>query len=250
MKRILLRIVLMVQFLTTIPLRFNLNANEEDYGKGLAFAPLVGLLIGAILSGVFYLLGWMFPPVVASVIIVITYILLTGGLHLDGLGDTFDGLFSNRPKDKIMEIMKDSRVGTYAVLVLFCILALNITLINSIDGGQLVKILILFPIAGRTATLIGASICKYARSSGLGKSFVDYCGIKQMIIGSITFLLAALTLSGWKGLIMCGVIFCSSAFTAKLLARKIGGVTGDILGAVCELNQTIFLIGSYLLSVQ
>lgn len=101
------RLILMIQFLTTIPVPINLDVSEEDFGKGLLFAPLVGLLIGGIIAGSFLLLGTIFPPTITAVFIIILYIVLTGGIHLDGLGDTSDGIFSNRPKERMLEIMRE-----------------------------------------------------------------------------------------------------------------------------------------------
>ncbi|MGE5613890.1 MAG: adenosylcobinamide-GDP ribazoletransferase, partial [Bacillota bacterium] len=110
------RFILMLQFLTTLPVKINVKAGREDFGKGLVLAPLVGLVVGALTAGFNYLFGILFPPLVTAVLTVAVYILLTGGLHLDGLGDTADGIFSNRPAERVLEIMKDSRVGTNAVI--------------------------------------------------------------------------------------------------------------------------------------
>jgi len=93
------RFIIMLQFFTTIPIKQNIKSDVEDYGKGLVFAPLVGLIIGIILTGVYYGLERFFSAQVIFVFIIIAYIILTGGIHLDGLADTFDGLFSGKSKD-------------------------------------------------------------------------------------------------------------------------------------------------------
>ncbi len=245
---LLKRFLLLIQFMTTIPLPVNLDVSDEDFGKGLAFAPLIGLLIGGVIACGSYVLNMFFAPAITAVLVVITYILLTGGIHLDGLGDTFDGIFSNRPKEKILEIMRDSRVGTYAVLVTVCILGLNAVLIYSIISAHMYFTLVLMPVAGRIGSVAGAAVSEYARSGpGLGKSFIDYCGLKELVIALI---IGIITFSGFKGLtgaFLSIFMFLSAALLVKFLGRKIGGATGDVLGAVCELNQTIFLIISYLL---
>lgn len=238
----------MIQFLTTIPLPVNLDVTEEDFGKGLSLAPLVGLLIGGLVACGGYLLGNFFSPAVSAVLVVITYILLTGGIHLDGLGDTFDGIFSNRPKERILEIMRDSRVGTYAVLVIVCILGLNAVLIYSLVSAHMYFTLALMPVAGRIGSVTGATVSKYARSGpGLGKSFIDYCGIKELIIAAVMSIIIFFAFRGFQGIFICLLMFLSAVLLVKFLGRKIGGATGDILGAVCELNQTIFLAISYLI---
>lgn len=242
------RFILMIQFLTTIPLRMNLNVTQEDYGKGLVFAPIVGLIIGGVLAGAWFVLDMVFPALVTAVIIVVLYILLTGGLHMDGLGDTFDGLFSNKPKDRMLEIMRDSRLGTNALLAVVSVVLLDTALIASYDRNILFKVLLLMPVAGRMGSLIGSGVSVYARSGeGLGKSFIDYCGIKEMLVGFIACLIIFYLSAGVSGIVIAIIPPVTAFVTVKFFSRKIGGATGDILGAVCEINQTVFLLAVFLL---
>lgn len=253
------RFILMLQFLTAIPVKFNIKAEREDFGKGLAVAPVVGLVIGGLLAGGNYLLGLLFPSSVTAILTVAIYIALTGGLHLDGLGDTADGLFSNRPRERMLEIMKDSRVGTNAVLTVVIVLLLNISLIASF-GSQTTTVLLLMPVAGRIGSLIGSGISRYAGTSdGPGRWCVECCEKNDIIIGFVLYFFIFAAVAGINGLLnvsilslliflLAAVIPPLSAFLlARYLGRKLGGVTGDILGAVCELNQVIFLIAMYLL---
>jgi adenosylcobinamide-GDP ribazoletransferase len=131
------RFILMMQFMTALPVKVNTETGREDFGKGLALAPLVGLVLGALLvAGLNYLLPLLFPPLVTAVLTVSVYILLTGGLHMDGLGDTADGVFSNRPAERALEIMKDSRVGTNAVIALILVILADISLIASFEEAM------------------------------------------------------------------------------------------------------------------
>lgn len=245
--RFIKRFVLMIQFLTSIPLPVRLNVQQEDFGKGLVFAPVVGLILGGIMTGVYYLLNLIFPQYLAAIFIIILYIVLTGGLHLDGLGDTFDGIFSNRPKERILEIMRDSRVGTNAVLAIVSILLLNTALFASIDSKHIMKVLLLFPVAGRIGSLISTGVSTYARSGeGLGKSFIDYCGIREIIAGTLMYGAIFFAAAGLNGLLMAIPPLVTAYLLVKFFSRKIGGATGDILGAVCEINQTIFLTGMFI----
>ena len=237
----------MVQFLTTIPLPVKLEVKEEDFGKGLVFAPVVGLLLGCILAGAYFLLSFLFPAAVTSVLVMVVYILLTGGIHLDGLGDTFDGIFSNRPREKMLEIMRDSRVGTNAVLAVASLLLLNSALLASFDGQSAVYVLVLMPAAGRIGSLLGSGISTYARSgAGLGKSFIEYCGKREVIAGTIIYGMIFYAVKGLEGLLWCTIPYAAAIASTKFFSRKIGGTTGDILGAVCEINQTLFLAAAYL----
>jgi len=245
--KLIKRFILIIQFLTRIPVPVNLNVTAEDFGKGLVFAPVVGLIIGAILAGVYYVLSLIFPAYVTAVFIIIVYIILTGGLHLDGLGDTFDGLFSNRSKERILEIMRDSRVGTNAVLAIACILLLNTALVSAFNDEHIIKVLLLMPVAGRIGSLIGSGTSTYARSGeGLGKSFIDYCGVKEIIIGIALYMLIFYTIGGELALLVSVFPVITALLLTRILTSKIGGATGDILGAVCELNQTLFLVAVYI----
>lgn len=236
------RFVLMIQFLTTIPLGIQLKVTNEDFGRGLVFAPLVGLILGGILTGAHYILGLLFPTLVTSVLVMIIYILLTGGLHLDGLGDTFDGLFSNRSRERMLEIMRDSRVGTNAVLAIVSVLFLNVSLLSGLKPSFAGSAVLLMPVAGRIGSLVGAGCSTYARSGeGLGKSFIDICGFREVLAGLVPYLAVFYIFTGWKGVLTAWIPVLGALVTVRLFSRKIGGATGDVLGAVCELNQTIFL---------
>lgn len=241
------RFILMLQFLTTIPVKVNVKAEREDFGKGLAVAPVVGLVIGALLAGCYYLLSLLFPSGVTAVFTIAIYIALTGGLHLDGLGDTADGLFSNRSRERMLEIMKDSRVGTNAVLAVVLVLLLNTSLIASL-GNHTITILLLMPVAGRIGSLIGSGASRYAGTSdGPGRWCVECCGRNDIIIGLALYFIIFAAAAGVYGLLAAVIPPLSAFLLARLLGSKLGGVTGDILGAVCELNQVVFLIAAFLL---
>ncbi|WP_010248172.1 adenosylcobinamide-GDP ribazoletransferase [Acetivibrio cellulolyticus] len=245
------RFIIMVQFFTSIPVPVNIECSEKDYGKGLVFAPLVGLILGIFMCFVYKLLSLFLPANIISVLLVIVYIALTGGLHLDGLGDTFDGLYSNRPKEKILEIMRDSRVGTNAVLALVSIILLNYVLLTELNTNpHIIEALLLFPVAGRIGSLMGAGVSVYARKNeGLGKSFIDHCGKKEMFFGGILSIVIFSAIYGVKGLIMAAIVMITAVIITKIFTKKIEGATGDILGAVCELNQTTFLVLFYIMEV-
>ncbi len=238
----------MLQFFTSIPIPINMNCDEKDYGKGLIFAPVVGLILGFLLFVFYSLLGMFFSKNIVAALLIIGYIVLTGGLHLDGLGDTFDGLFSNRPKERILEIMRDSRVGTNAVLALISIVLLNFVMLSEIN--IMTKALLLFPVAGRIGSLMGAGISVYARKNeGLGKSFIDHCGKKEMLFGGTISLVIFGVVMGLKGVVIAFILMITACLITKIFTLKIGGATGDILGAVCELNQTIFLMLLHILKI-
>ena len=242
------RFILMLQFMTRIPVKINVRAERKDFAKGLVIAPVVGLVVGLLIAGLHFLLGFLLPSLANAVLTMAFYVFLTGGLHLDGLGDTADGLFSNRPKDRILEIMKDSRVGTNAVLAVVIVLLLNISLVSSLESSAF-SILLLMPAAGRIGSLVASGVSGYAGTSdGPGRWCVELCGWREVLAGSIISVVIFVAVSGVYGLVFMLLAMLSAFILAKSLGKKLGGVTGDILGAVCELNQTIFLILSVILT--
>lgn len=237
------RLVLMLQFFTRIPIKLNLAANSEDFGKALIFAPFVGLIIGAILAAASFGLLYLFPRLMVAAIVLVLYIIITGGLHLDGLGDTFDGIYSNRSKERILEIMRDSRVGTNAVLAVVSVLLLNYVALSQINSTYFLRIILFMPVAGRVGSIVGAAVSKYARTGeGLGKSFIEFCGKKELFWGLLIYIVISLLTFDYKMWIILFFPPISAFLFVKGLSHEIGGATGDILGAVCELNQCIFLI--------
>ncbi len=239
------RLVLMLQFFTRIPIRIQLTSNSSDFGKGLVFAPFVGVVIGAILTIAAYGLLYLFPRVLVTALVLVLYIIITGGLHLDGLGDTFDGIFSNRPRERVLEIMRDSRVGTNAVLAVASVLLLDFAALSQINSGYYLRIILLMPMAGRVGSLVGAAVSGYARTGeGLGKSFIDFCGKKELLWGLILYTVISLFTFDFKLWIIMLIPPIFALLAVKYFGSKIGGATGDILGAVCELNQCVFLVAA------
>ena len=255
MVRQLKRFVLMLRFMTVLPVWTELDATDEDYGKGLVYAPLVGVIIGGLIALPIYMLREVLqlnsPPLLAAVVIAL-YILLTGGLHLDGLGDTFDGVFCGKTKERMLEIMRDSRIGANAALVLTTVILLNYSLFfymfADLEPTKTISFVILFPVTGRLGSLVSSGYSKYARSgSGLGKSFIDHCTYKEILLGLIGYFICFYGTRGLYGLVICVPPMCIAFIMTVYFNRKLDGVTGDILGAVCELNQTAFLLISILM---
>lgn len=240
------RLISMLQFFTRIPIKYESDITTEDFGKSLALIPIVGLVLGGIMGGTYMLLLYLFFPKICAVLVLIEYIFLTGGIHLDGLGDTFDGLFSYRPKERILEIMRDSRVGTNAVLAVASVLILNSVLLTEINGSFTLKVIILFPVAGRLGSIVGAALSTYARrGEGMAKSFIDYCGKLELFIGIALYVIIFLLVGLYRGYIIMIFPIITAVLLIKYFSRKIDGATGDVLGAVCELNQTLFLMATY-----
>ena len=135
------QLLLALQFITRIPIRQDLNYDQPNIAASMTYYPLVGTLIGAILVVINQVGGSYFPPLVTNALLVIGLIVLTGGLHLDGLMDTCDGIFSGREKEKILEIMRDSRVGAFGVIGVVALFLLKFSLL--VESSRQYKNLIL-----------------------------------------------------------------------------------------------------------
>lgn len=176
-------LILIIQFMTRIPININLEVKREDFAKGVMFFPVVGLIIGLFDLAVLYISNKIFPPMISSVFVLISHICITGGLHLDGLGDTVDGIYSGRSKEKILEIMKDSRSGTFGVIVLVVILLLRFTSVLSLSGEEIYRAVVISPIIARTVVTLLMYKRKYARENqGLGDLFIGQISRKTLIL--------------------------------------------------------------------
>ncbi|MBS4538563.1 adenosylcobinamide-GDP ribazoletransferase [Clostridium sp. D2Q-11] len=235
-------IMLLLTFFTRIPIRKVYSFDEEEFIKGIKFMPLIGLVIGGFLLIAVYLEEYIHRPIL-SILIWIMYICLTGALHIDGLSDTIDGIFSNRNKERMLEIMKDSRIGAFGVISIVTLLALNISLTVYIP----LKYLFIMPVVGRSFGIISCSISKYARSEGMGKLFIENCGAKEGIIAIIFLIVFGIPLYSAKFILPIGLCFIATMYFTRFFKRVLGGMTGDTIGFIIEITQSIFLIIIYLL---
>ncbi len=237
------RLLAAICFLTILPLPGDDGSAPEELAHATTFFPVVGILIGGAMAALAIGLWGLFPPAVASVVIVTAMLAISGGFHMDGLSDTADGFFSSQGKDRILEIMKDSRIGAMGVIAVSCVILLKVTAIASLPESQVPKVVFLMPVAGRCALVIGVNFLPSARvDGGLGKRFCENRSLLRTFWAlAILFAVGWIT-AQWVGLIATAVaLVVIIAFSAHCY-RKIGGVTGDTLGATCELGETVIAI--------
>jgi len=228
-------------FLTAIPLPRRLRnwaQSEGAHEASAVFFPLIGAVLGTIAMGVSAALGRLFPRPVTAFLVVLVLLALCGGLHADGLADTADGFLSSRARDGVLEIMKDSRIGAMGAIALVLVLGLKVAALVSLPRAELVSIAaFLMPVCGRCAMTLAMVLLPYARpEGGLGGSFSR----SRMAAASAT---AVLLSAGWlaagtSGLVAGVAALAASGALAAWSYRKIGGFTGDVLGACCEVAET------------
>jgi adenosylcobinamide-GDP ribazoletransferase len=181
---------------------------------------------------------------VVSVIVVFLSVAITRMLHLDGLADTFDGLLGGRDCDHALSIMKDSRVGSFGAVALACTIIAKIVFLADLDVATIIKALVLFPIVGRWAACYAMITQPYARLDGLGALFSKGRKNSELIIPSLITVVVAIMLLKITGLIALVGIWVFTVAFLKWVRGKIGGITGDIVGALIEMSEVlaIFLL--------
>jgi adenosylcobinamide-GDP ribazoletransferase len=167
-------------------------------------------------------------------------IAVSGGLHMDGLADTADGFFSSRPKERVLEIMKDSRSGPMGVLSLVCIVLLKAVLVISLPRSIRTEVLFFMPVAGRCALTMTMGLLQYVRKQeGLGALFAPGHKVFKIIISILVLFMSAWFSLRVNGLYCAGSSLLFVLCFAWYVTGKIGGYTGDTLGAACELAELI-----------
>ncbi|HHO47912.1 MAG TPA: adenosylcobinamide-GDP ribazoletransferase [Desulfobacteraceae bacterium] len=232
------------RFLTVFPLPSSLGRKEEDLAGAVYFFPVVGLVLGAMAVAGALLIRHLFPPFPAAVLLVGLILSFSGALHLDGLADTADGFFSARDRDTILEIMRDSRIGVMGAASLFLLLTLKVACLTVMDHGLVLKASLLTPLAGRCALLLAMGVLPYARpDGGLGTLFYSSPLRRRAAVGGTVILFVVSTaVLGFRGLAAASVIGAATLLFCLFCHRKIGGATGDTLGASCEAAETVLLV--------
>jgi adenosylcobinamide-GDP ribazoletransferase len=248
-----------IQFLTIIPLkntgRMPVPPEESMMGQPTGRMPLqtdvraelfpvVGLLIGVVLMLLDALYLLVLPPLVAAACAVISLVFLTGGLHIDGLADTADGFFSSRPREEILRIMRDSRTGAMGATAVACLLILKVAALSSVTPEARARAILLAPIAGRCAMAMAMGYLPPARPDGLA-AMLRPKKVKNLQTWPAVFLLIAGALVwGMSGIVVSAISLIALAPLSLFIWRKIGGMTGDTLGATCEVVEAVALMAA------
>ncbi len=229
-----------LSFLTTIPGPFHGSTGIEELGKSGVWFPLVGALMGGLVALIQMGLVRIFSIQVSAVLSVAAWVCLTGGLHLDGLADSYDGLVNSSSPERRLEIMKDPRLGTFGAVGLILTIALKISALTALPTN--INWLVI-PQSASTARwlLLWSAYQPAARPDGIGAVFKQ--GIKRRDIALAAIIPLGLTfLCGWQGL-LAFLFGCACAFGIFYLARiRLGGVTGDILGFMVETVEVAILL--------
>ncbi len=228
-----------VRFLTIIPLPGLPPMNEQSVARAIPWFPAVGLVIGGTLVAVDTLARPLWGDLTAAALVVATWGIMTGGLHLDGVSDTFDAVMSWRSRERKLEIMKDSRIGAMGALALIVVLLLKVVLIAGASPTW--PALLLAPVLGRWADCYGIYCFPPAREGGLGRTFNAHVRQRDLWWSSVMTAACALLCAGIAGLIAVGLALVVAHLLARWWVRDLGGLTGDTYGALCELGEVVAL---------
>lgn len=236
--------VIALTFFTRIPFPLPKDVSSEEFTKSYRYYPLVGLVIGLLLWLLANVFIPYYPPLVLGALLLCTELLLTGGIHLDGFMDSMDGLLSARSPEKILEIMKDSRVGAHASMALVGLLLLKFTLLANLSLSML-SILIVMPMLSRWVFQIGMIGFPYARTQGLAKGFHEASQWTPFLLSGVVVCGISFYLLGFAGPIALGVSALVISIMASKISALLGGLTGDLYGCFIELSEVICLLVAF-----
>lgn len=237
-----------LQFLTRIHVVDQKDLTIEDFGRSVKMFPLVGLVLGLIAAGAAWLLLRFLGPVpLTAAVLTILPIVLTGGLHADGFMDTMDGVLSCRDRARMLEIMKDSRVGSMGVAAFVCLMLLDFGAVWTIAPAFLPEAVLAAPIVARTAVVASVAGFPYARNAGMGKEFAEYATGRTVAFafGTALLLFVAGLLSGATSVLPFAALaigFAAQFALARYYTRILGGLTGDVYGTLITLTETATLL--------
>jgi adenosylcobinamide-GDP ribazoletransferase len=230
-------------FLTVLPVARGVAATPERLARSMGFFPAAGLLLGLLLAALQRALLPLLPAAPVDALLVLALVVLTGGLHLDGLADTVDGLSGGRDREAALRIMKDSRIGALGAAALALALLLKYLGLHHLPPAIKAPALLLMPAAGRWAQVALAGCCRYVRpEGGTGAAFVEQVGWRQMLLAGVTLAAAALALFRWQGGALLLLLALAAAVLKGYYDRRLGGVTGDLLGAATEVVEIFTLL--------
>jgi adenosylcobinamide-GDP ribazoletransferase len=233
-----------IEFLTVLPIsRKRGPIRDVELGLAAAFFPLVGGILGIVLVALNATLLFILPRNTTDLILIIVLILLTGGLHLDGLADSIDGLYASRSRKRALDVMRDSRLGSMGAVAIILCLLMKYLCLTGIPTSIKPSALVVMPLLGRWSMVHIAFLCPYAREgSGIGRAFCEHVQKSHWIFASSLTILTGLGFLGWRGMVVFLLILLLSTLISNYSINRIGGVTGDVFGASEEIVEAMTLL--------
>jgi cobalamin 5'-phosphate synthase/cobalamin synthase len=239
------RLLAALAFLSRLPVPAPARALEAaDIGKATLWFPVVGALLGAIQAGAAWTLGARLPSLLAAVLVVAVGVMLNGALHLDGLADLADGFGGGQTRDDVLRIMRDHSVGAYGVVAVALLLAVKIAAVAALVGAGDWRALIVAAALARWTSVPLGRFLRYAREGGgLGAAVTEFVGPAELLgATALAAAIAVVSVGAMRGAILFGACALVTLAMGRESARRIGGVTGDVMGAVTEVAEAALYV--------
>lgn len=237
-----------LQFLTIFRIRKDHEIDENDLARSMVYFPFVGFVVGIVLVYADKVLLRLFPDTLANIFLVLLSVLITRALHIDGLADSVDGIMGGKDPASRLAIMRDSRIGTAGVVGVFFVLLIKYVCLNSLFDEYKTAALLTAPAFSRWAQMLMMFEANYGRENGMGRAFVGHVRLGGLIAASVISLgISAFVIIDEPRSIglAAGIPFLAALFTLAwrwFVVRKVGGVTGDSVGAVSEMTEALTLL--------
>ena len=245
-----MRFLTALGFLTIIPLPWRHEVSVEEIGRSTGYFPVIGLILGLILAGLNWLFSLFLPSAVVNGLLIVSMVVISGALHLDGLVDTCDGIAGHKTVEDRWRVMHDSRAGAFGIVGVVLLLLVKYVSLNSVPENLLMVTLVLMPVVSRWAMVYTVFAYPYARPAGLGKIFKQEASWQRFTAATVITLavaiglarLANITYFYLAGLVIMIGIWVIVVAMATYLKRKFSGLTGDTYGAINETTEVCVLI--------
>ncbi|MHB9130611.1 MAG: adenosylcobinamide-GDP ribazoletransferase [Armatimonadota bacterium] len=242
-----LRFVLAVTFLTRLPLPIKGDVTPADLKASMGWYPAVGLALGAVGWAIYASGSQAFSPLVGAVLAIVLLEACSGALHLDGLMDTCDGIGSGRSRERMLEIMKDSRVGAMGVFGAIAVILVKVTALAALTPSQSLPVLLIGWMASRAVPIWAVTLFPYARKTGTGGMFIEGHAPHALLFATIVALGVGFLIAGQNGLLLAELTIVFPLLVSAYISRKLGGLTGDVYGMGIEIGETLSLLAMLVL---
>ncbi len=229
-----------LQFLTTVPVYINVPPEPRDHGASLDWYGAVGLVLGLLLALAGWLLSFLVAPMVAASLVLVLWVLLTGALHLDGLGDCVDGCLGSS-RERAFEIMKDPRAGPMAVAAICLVLLVKFAAVATIAASGSWILLVVAPIIARAGVQVLFLTTPYVSKQGIGSAMAEHLVRDRVSVMVVVAVVLTVFLAGASSWVLLPAILVVFALTRYLMMRKLLGTTGDSAGAMVEILEVASL---------
>ena len=238
------RFLIALNFLTILPVKIKHSLRDKDLAGSMAYYPLVGAIAGGIVALLYVAAGQAFPHAVCAALVLLGSIAITGALHVDGLLDTIDGIAGGQNKDDILRIMRDSHPGGIGMIGVAAFLIVKFAALSAINPSGIAPALIAAFIMGRWSLVFACHRFSYARTGqGKAKAFIGAVTNAQLAVATASMLILAVLLAGFgRAIALFITAFLITILLGAFLKKKIGGITGDTLGAQNELVEISSLL--------